>query len=101
MIAEIERCLAWRGFVGVSIEPGASDPPLKANDKKLYPIYEVCQSKNVPISVSLSNLLCVMVGAPVEFSVPFPLYRRSARLSEAGHCHLTCSMAMGLRKPSV
>lgn len=74
MVAEIERCLPWRGFVGVSIEPGASDPPLKASDRKLYPIYETCQARNVPISISLSNLLCVMVGAPVEFSAPFALY---------------------------
>jgi len=74
MVAEINRCLAWPGFVGVSIEPGASNPPLKANDKKLYPIYEVCQTRDVPISVSLSNLLCVMVGVPIEFSSPEPLY---------------------------
>jgi len=74
MVAEIKRCLAWRGFVGASIEPGASNPPLKANDKKLYPLYETCQSLDVPVSVSLSNLLCVMVGAPVEYSAPFPLY---------------------------
>ncbi|MEI9803978.1 MAG: amidohydrolase family protein [Pseudolabrys sp.] len=74
MLAELERCLKWRGFVGASIEPGASDPPLKANDKKLYPLYEACQKRNVPISISLSNLLCVMVGAPVEFSQPFALY---------------------------
>lgn len=74
MVKEIDRCLRWHGFVGVSIEPGASNPPLKANDKKLYPLYETCQARNVPISVSLSNLLCVMVGAPVEFSSPLPLY---------------------------
>jgi len=74
MVAEVERCLAWPGFVGVSIEPGASDPPLKANDRKLYPLYETCVARDVPISISLSNLLCVMVGAPVEFSAPFPLY---------------------------
>lgn len=74
MLAEVERCLAWPGFVGVSIEPGASDPPLKANDRKLYPLYEACVARNVPISISLSNLLCVMVGAPVEFSNPTPLY---------------------------
>ena len=74
MVAEIERCLAWPGFVGVSIEPGASNPPLKASDRKLYPIYEACQARDVPVSVSLSNLLCVMVGAPVEFSSPAPLY---------------------------
>jgi uncharacterized protein len=74
MLAEVDRCLAWSGFVGVSIEPGASDPPLRANDRKLYPIYETCQARNVPVSISLSNLLCVMVGAPVEFSSPLPLY---------------------------
>jgi hypothetical protein len=74
MLAEIDRCLAWPGFVGVSIEPGASNPPLRPNDRKLYPIYETCQARNVPVSISLSNFLCVMVGAPVEYSSPLPLY---------------------------
>lgn len=74
MLTEMDRCLAWRGFVGVSIEPGASNPPLKANDRKLYPLYEACQSSNVPISVSMSNLLCAMVGNPIEYSTPFALY---------------------------
>ena len=74
MIAELDRCLAWRGFVGASIEPGASDPPLKSNDRKLYPLYETCRARDIPISISLSNLLCVMVGAPVEFSTPFAVY---------------------------
>ena len=74
MLAEIDRCLAWPGFVGVSIEPGASNPPLRANDRKLYPIYETCQARDVPVSISLSNFLCVMVGAPVEYSSPLPLY---------------------------
>ena len=36
---------------------------------------EACQSRDVPVSISLSNLLCVMVGAPVEFSSPLPLYQ--------------------------
>ncbi len=74
MIEEANRCLEWSGFVGISIEPGASDPPLRANDRKLYPLYETCQARNVPVSISLSNLLCAMVGAPIEFSSPLPLY---------------------------
>ncbi len=74
MLGEADRCLAWPGFVGVSIEPGASNPPLKANDRKLYPLYEACVARDVPISISLSNLLCAMVGAPVEYSHPAPLY---------------------------
>jgi predicted TIM-barrel fold metal-dependent hydrolase len=74
-IAEIERCLTWRGFVGVSIEPGASNPAMKADDHRLYPIYEACQDRDIPISVSLSGLLSTMVGADVEYSSPMPLYR--------------------------
>ena len=48
MLAELDRCLGWPGFVGASIEPGASNPPLKANERKLYPLYERCQARNVP-----------------------------------------------------
>jgi predicted TIM-barrel fold metal-dependent hydrolase len=74
-IAEIDRCLAWRGFVGASIEPVASNPPLKCGDRKLYPIYDHCQTRGVPISITLSNLMAVMGNAPIEYSSPLPLYQ--------------------------
>jgi predicted TIM-barrel fold metal-dependent hydrolase len=41
----------------------------------LYPIYEACALRDVPVSVSLSGLLSTMVGASVEYSSPLPLYR--------------------------
>lgn len=72
---EIDRCLMWPGFVGVSLEPVASAPPLACDDPKLYPIYERCIERNVPVSVTLSNLMAVMSGAPIEFSSPLPLYK--------------------------
>ena len=41
-VKEIRRCLAKPGFKGVSLEPAASRTPMKAGDKRLYPIYEEC-----------------------------------------------------------
>lgn len=74
-IAEITRYIKHPGFVGVSIEPPCSDTPMHSDDKRIYPIYDLCQTMNVPISVSLSALLSSMVGASVEFSSPLSLHR--------------------------
>ena len=74
-IAEIKKFLAKPGFVGVSIEPCCSEIPMAADDPRIYPIYELCQSMNVPISISLSTLLTAMSGSPYEFSSPLPLYK--------------------------
>jgi predicted TIM-barrel fold metal-dependent hydrolase len=63
------------GFVGVSIEPCCSEIPMAADDPRIYPIYELCQSMDVPISISLSTLLTAMSGSPYEFSSPLPLYK--------------------------
>jgi len=74
-IAEIKKFLAKPGFVGVSIEPCCSEIPMAADDPRIYPIYELCQSMGVPISISLSTLLTAMSGSPYEFSSPLPLYK--------------------------
>ena len=74
-IAEIDRFMKVKGFVGVSTEPCASDTPMHCDDKRLYPIYELCQSRDIPISLSLSTLLSFMVGASHEYSSPLSLYQ--------------------------
>ena len=74
-ISEIKKFLAKPGFVGVSIEPCCSEIPMAADDPRIYPIYELCQSMSVPISISLSTLLTAMSGSPYEFSSPLPLYK--------------------------
>lgn len=74
-IGEIKRFIKSPGFVGVSIETCASDTPMHCDDKRLYPIYDICQSMNVPISVSLSALLAAMAGASIELASPLSLYR--------------------------
>src|SRR5437588_97954 len=67
--------MKWPGFKGASIEPGVSDTPMLADDRRLYPLYELCQSMDIPISISLSSLLCFMVNTSYEYSSPLPLYR--------------------------
>jgi uncharacterized protein len=74
-LTEIRRCMKLPGFVGVSLEPPVSTTPMFSDDQRLYPIYELCQTMDIPISVSLSNWLCVYAGVPVEYSSPLTLYK--------------------------
>jgi len=73
--AEIREFIAKPGFVGVSIEPCCADVPMHSDDQRIYPIYELCQSLQLPISVSLSTLLTGMSGASYEFSSPLSLHK--------------------------
>lgn len=74
-LSEIDRCLAIPGFKGVSIEPPCSPTPMMCDDRRLYPIYEHCQTREVPLSISLSSALGHMTGAGIEFARPDPLYQ--------------------------
>jgi predicted TIM-barrel fold metal-dependent hydrolase len=74
-LAEIERCSRIPGFVGVAIEPCASRIPMLADDRRLYPIYEACQRREIPVCISLSNLLCHTAGSPYSHNSPVPLYQ--------------------------
>ena len=48
-LAEIEHAVKQLGLVGINIEPGFGNPPLKADDPALYPIYEACDQLGIPI----------------------------------------------------
>ena len=58
-LAEIRRCMALPGFKGVSIEPTISrnETIERADDKRLYPIYDACVTLDVPINITLSAAL--------------------------------------------
>jgi predicted TIM-barrel fold metal-dependent hydrolase len=76
-LAEIERCLAQPGFKGVSIEPPISKDPTIRNpgDRRLYPIYEECQRRDIPVNITLSAQLQARLNRPYEDSSPLNLYR--------------------------
>ncbi len=45
---EIEE--AWgQGFKGVVLEPGQMPAPMHFSDRRMYPIYELCEEKTIPI----------------------------------------------------
>lgn len=46
---EIQRAVRQLGMVGINIEPGFGDPPLKADHPVLFPVYEACQALGVPV----------------------------------------------------
>ena len=76
-LTEIDRCLKKPGFKGVSIEPPISkDPSIHGPaDPRLYPIYEDCVRRNVPINITLSAQLQARLGRPYEDSSPLALYK--------------------------
>lgn len=73
-IAEIDRCLALPGFKGIVIEPAAAVEPMLLDDRRLYPIYDHCQQREVPLSITLSGELVRLVSNPWQFATPMPLY---------------------------
>ncbi len=75
-LAEMDSCLAHAGFRGICIEPTISlNPDIKlVTDIRLYPIYEACQQRNVPVSITLSGVLQKTTGRPYELSNPTQIY---------------------------
>jgi predicted TIM-barrel fold metal-dependent hydrolase len=76
-LEEIERCLMNPGFKGVSIEPSISKNASiqAASDKRLYPIYEECSRRGVPINITISAQLQARLQRPYEAASPVDLYR--------------------------
>ncbi|MBI1990668.1 MAG: amidohydrolase [Betaproteobacteria bacterium] len=72
-LKEIERTRRIEGYRGVSIEPGASFTPMYPDDKTLYPIYERCQELDLPVSITISGMLCTMVGNDLAYGSPTPV----------------------------
>lgn len=80
-LQEMDRCLRLPGFKGVSIEPPISknlDISTSA-DPHLYPIYEACEKRGVPINITLSAQLQARLGRPYENSSPLQLYEVARR----------------------
>ncbi|MGE0803262.1 MAG: amidohydrolase family protein [Lautropia sp.] len=77
MLAEMAQWLARPGFVGVAIEPTISLEPsiTRMDDRRLYPIYEECVRRDVPVSVTLSGVLQAFTRQPYELSDPVQAYR--------------------------
>lgn len=70
-LEELERAIRGLGLRGLSIEPGMVEPPMYADDAKLYPLYEHCADLGVPaVLMSGGN-----AGPDVSYSLPVALDR--------------------------
>lgn len=68
-LAEIERCVKELGFKGVSLDPGWCAPAVYAHDKRIWPIYELCEQLGVPVSIAMS----AYTGPDLSYTDPTPM----------------------------
>lgn len=65
-LAEIDQFVVNGPCVGVTLEPGYCANPLKADDERIFPVYEKCQEHNIPVFLSHGGL----VGPLMEYNDP-------------------------------
>ena len=70
-IDEVNRCLDEHGFEGIAVDPGWSDPPLMPDAPELYPVYALCEQRQVPVSVTMS----IFLGPNIDFAQPAAIQR--------------------------
>lgn len=56
-LKEIDKYVLEGPCVGVVMEPGYCTIPMKADDKRNYPIYQKCQDNNIPVFLSFGGLI--------------------------------------------
>lgn len=65
-IEEIKRYVINGPLTGINLETGAMPEPWYANDRRIYPIYELCEEHNIPVILMLGG----RAGPDVSFSNP-------------------------------
>ncbi len=68
---EITRVTTVLGFKGVSCDQGLLNPPLMADDRRLYPIYAQCEDLGIFISLRMGPL----AADDIDYCSPLPIDR--------------------------
>jgi len=69
-VAEAERAVKKLGLKGINVEPGFGNPPIKADDPLLLPIYDACAQLGVPVF-----LMSGPTSPSLEYTDPAPVGR--------------------------
>lgn len=64
-VAMIEACRTL-GLAMVNLEPGVMDPPMRADDRRLYPIYAHCEDTAMPIVIMAGGA----AGPDISYTAP-------------------------------
>ena len=78
-MADVEKYVINGPLKAVSMEPGACPVPRYANDRRLYPIYEMCQAHKIPVILMLGG----RAGPDVSYSNPEIISRIAADFPNA------------------
>lgn len=78
-LREARELASHSGVRGFSIEPGSSKTPRHSDDAALDPIYQAAVELGLPVSISLSGLLCILAGHDLSWSSPTSIPRLAQR----------------------
>jgi predicted TIM-barrel fold metal-dependent hydrolase len=70
-VAEVDRAIKELSFKGIAVDPGWSEVPMTADDRRVYPIYAKCDELGVPVAITTS----IYVGPDISYSLPASLHR--------------------------
>lgn len=101
---EVERCINELGFRGITLEPGAANPPMYPNDETLYPVYYICQKLKVAIMMTISGL----VGPDIGYAMPTYIDKVAVDfpdlpliIAHAAYPWVTAMLGVALYRPNV
>jgi predicted TIM-barrel fold metal-dependent hydrolase len=96
---EIRRGVETLGCRGIAILPGWSDPPLRDDDRKVFPLYETAAELGIPVMITSSHV----IGPDMSYAMPTHIQRVALSLPEltiiVGHAcwpwtTAACALAM-------
>lgn len=75
VLEQVDYWIDERGFRGICIDPGWSNPPLYADDNVIMPLYAHCEQKGVPLSITQSGFM----GPDMSYAEPVRIQRVAKR----------------------
>ncbi len=66
---ELETYIVHGHCRAVMMEPGYLDEPLRADDRRIYPVYEYCQDRRIPVLLSIGGFC----GPDLRFNDPMQI----------------------------
>ncbi|MBX3651062.1 MAG: amidohydrolase family protein [Burkholderiales bacterium] len=103
-IDEIRKYAANKMVVAVVLEPGLLETPAYFDDVRINPIFEECQSLNIPVI----GMFGPISGPDVGYANPLPLDRVAGRFpklnlvaAHGGWPYVTEMLAIAFRRPNV
>ncbi len=75
---EIEKYVVNGACKAIMMEPGYLDEPLLADDERIFPVYEFCQDKKIPVLLSVGGFC----GPNVSFNDPMQIDNVAARFAD-------------------